>query len=134
MPWSSGMLITAARLEDHTPVPLASVPTAAAGFSVASFSARKAGGNVEFTVVLSRTGASLAPADAGGNIVDIVCCTMPSDCWPGATYITQFDKGGTASGSLRISTSGVVTLTSMDPTSQIAISNTINFSGSFATG
>ncbi|MFD0344002.1 hypothetical protein ACFVH0_35950 [Streptomyces sp. NPDC127117] len=132
--WLAGMRITAARLNDYTPVALSSSVTPATGWAVTSFSARRAGGTVEWTVFLSRTGASLAAADAAGNIGDILACTLPANCCPGARYITQFDKGGTASGSVRIEASGACTLTSMDPTSAIGNGNTVTFSGTVAAG
>ncbi|MGW1405017.1 hypothetical protein [Streptomyces sp. NPDC002403] len=132
--WLAGMRITAARLNNYTPVALTSSVIPAAGWGLSSFTARRAGGTVEWTVILSRTGASLPAADSTGNIGDILACTLPADCCPGSRYITQFDKGGTSSGSVRIESSGTCTLTSMDPTSAIGSGSAVSFSGTVAAG
>ncbi|MGW1221469.1 hypothetical protein ACWD6O_13690 [Streptomyces californicus] len=134
MLWSPGMRITDARLNDHTPVALTSTATPATGFTVSTFSGRRAGGVTEWTLILIRSGASLGAADSAGNIGDVVCATLPADCRPADMYVTSFDKAGTASGSVRILPSGVCTLTSMDPTSSIASGASVNFAGTFVTG
>ncbi|WP_030847341.1 hypothetical protein [Streptomyces griseus] len=134
MLWSPGMRITDARLNDFTPIPLTSVATPASGFTVSTFSGRRAGGVTEWTLILIRSGAALPAADSAGNISDVACATLPLDCRPNDMYVTSFDKGGTASGSVRVLPSGVCTLTSMDPTSSIATGASINFAGTFATG
>jgi len=132
--WLAGMRVTAGRLNNHDPVDLTSTVTAATGFSLSVFDARKAAGVVEFNVTLIRSGASLAAADSAGNMIDVVCATMPTDCLPAGRWTGAFEKSGQASGGVRIEANGVVTLVSMDPTSQITSGATINFSGAFATG
>ncbi|ARF62904.1 hypothetical protein B1H20_17045 [Streptomyces violaceoruber] len=134
MLWQPGMRITDLRLNDFTPIPLTSTATPASGFTVSTFSGRRAGGVTEWTLILIRSGASLGAADSAGNIGDIACATLPPDCRPADMYVTSFDKAGTASGSVRILPSGVCTLTSMDPTSSIASGASVNFAGTFVTG
>ncbi|MER6147949.1 hypothetical protein [Streptomyces hirsutus] len=130
--WQPGMIITAARLNDFTPVPLTTTPTAAAGFSVNSFSARKAAGMTEWAVVLSYSGTTIT-ANSGGNIADTLCMTLPADCRPAAETYAMFEVAGTTAGSVRIMTNGQCLLTTLYPTSSIG-TNTVKFSSSFAAG
>ncbi|MGW4305068.1 hypothetical protein [Streptomyces californicus] len=134
MLWQPGMRITDQRLNDFAPVPLTSTATPATGFTVSSFTGRRAGGITEWSLVLIRSGAALPAADSTGNIGDVQCAVLPPGCRPGDLYVTSFDKAGTASGSVRILPSGVCTLTSMDPTSSIGTGASVNFAGTFVTG
>lgn len=131
--WLSGMKITAGRLNDFAPVAVTATVTPASGFTVSSFDARKAGGVIQFTVVLLRSGGTIT-ADAAGNISDTACCTLPSICWPGMTYNGVYEKAGAATGSVRILSNGVCTLTTLSAGASIGSGNTINFGGAFATG
>lgn len=131
--WQPGMRITASRLNDFTPVSIAATATPATGYSLTAFNARRAGGTVEWAVVLVRTGEAIV-ADSKGNIGDSQCVTFPPGCRPGATSYATFDTAGIASGSVRIATSGLCTLTSLDPTAAIAVGASVNFSGTFAAG
>lgn len=131
--WLSGMKITSLRLNDFTPIALATAVTPATGFTLTSFTARNTGGTTEFSVVLVRTGATIT-ADSAGNIADTLACTLPSNCRPGATYQVAYEKSGTAGGVVRIATDGTCTLTTLDPTATIAAAATVNFAGTFATG
>ncbi|MFC9949187.1 hypothetical protein ACFVIN_01240 [Streptomyces prasinus] len=130
--WQPGMIITAARLNDFTPVLLTTNPVAAAGFSVNSFSARRAAGMTEWAVTLGYTGTAIT-ANATGNIGDTLCMTLPPDCWPAAETYEIFEVAGTTAGSVRIMTNGQCLLTTLYPTSTIG-TNTVKFSGAFATG
>ncbi|MER8086623.1 hypothetical protein ABTZ57_16170 [Streptomyces sp. NPDC094048] len=131
--WQPGMRITAARLNDYTPVPLTSTAIPAGGFTLTSFNARRAAGTVEWSAILVRSGDAIT-AGATGNITDVDCLTVPADCRPGFTYFGLYETAGVASGALRVSPAGVVTLTSLDPTASIAKNATVNLSGTFATG
>ncbi|MFE2936657.1 hypothetical protein [Streptomyces sp. NPDC059278] len=131
--WLAGMRITAARLNDFTPIALTSTATARTGFTVASFSAWKAGGTTNFAVILTYSG-DIVTSSSSGNIGDLDCLTLPPDCRPRATNYGAYDKSGTASGAVRYLASGLCTLTTLDPTATIQSGNTINFSGAFATG
>lgn len=131
--WLAGMRITADRLNDASPVALTSPSAPAPGFTLTAFTARKTSGVVEWSIILVRSGATIT-AGSSGNINDVICATLPGDCWPGATYYTSYDKAGTATGSVRVSTSGVCTLTTLDPTAALAAGDTVNFSGAFTTG
>ncbi|MBC2903533.1 hypothetical protein [Streptomyces cupreus] len=130
--WQPGMRITDVRLNDYTPVPLTSTPTAAAGFSLTSFSGRKSGGTTEWAVVLSYSGATIT-ASSTGNIGDTLCCTLPSDCWPGAETYEIYEVAGVTAGSVRLMTNGQCLLTTLYPTSSIG-ANTVKFGSSFQTG
>jgi hypothetical protein len=135
--WLAGMRITAARLNDNTPVALATSPTAATNFTVVSFSGENAGGQTTFAVVLNYTGASAITGTSTGNITpDVACCTLPPNCRPQATMFLLFDKAGVAAGSLRVAPTGICTLVSLYPTATITntIPDTVNFSGTLATG
>lgn len=132
--WLAGMRITAGRLNDSTPVAVTGTVTPATGFSVSSFDAQKSGGITQWTVILIRTGGTIT-ADAGGNIIDAACCTMPANCRPGPmTYNAVYEKAGQATGSIRILPDGSCTLTTLSTGASITSGNTINFSGTFVTG
>lgn len=130
--WQPGMRITDVRLNDYTPVALTSTPTAAAGFAVTAFSARESGGTTEWSVILTYSGTTIT-AGSTGNINDVLCCTLPADCRPGAEAYELFEVAGITAGSVRIGTDGQCTLTTLYPTSSIG-ANTVKFSGSFQTG
>jgi len=134
MEWLAGNKITAERLNDHTPVTLATTPTPGTGFSLSSFNARKTNGVVEWGAVFIYGGSTLTATSDGNIIGDPVVCTLPTDCRPGSQTVVGFDKSGVASGSIRISTNGDCQITSLDPTATIASGATINFSGAFVTG
>lgn len=130
--WQPGMRVTDVRLNDFTAVALTSTPTAAANFSLTSFSARKAAGTTEFEVVLTYSGTTIT-AGSTGNITDTLCCTLPADCRPGAETYAIYEVAGITAGSVRIATDGQCTLTTLYPTSSIG-ANTVKFSRSLATG
>lgn len=130
--WQPGMRITDVRLNDYTTVPLTSSVTPGTNFTVNSFSAKKSGGTTEWSATLTYSGTTIT-AGSTGNITDTVCCTLPSDCWPGAESYAIYEVAGITAGSVRISTAGVCTLTTLYPTSSIG-ANTVKFSGCFQTG
>ncbi|WP_055693012.1 hypothetical protein [Streptomyces prasinopilosus] len=131
--WQPGMIITAARLNDFTPVPLTTNPTAATGFTVSSYSARKAGGMTEWAVMLTYSGSTITATSTGNLAPDTLCMTLPPDCRPTAETYTMFEVGGTTAGSVRLMPDGQCLLTTLYPTSSIG-ANTVKFGTSFATG
>lgn len=130
--WQPGMRMTAARLNNHAPVSLTSTPTAATNFSVTTFTARKAAGTTEWAVMLTYSGTTIT-AGSTGNIGDTLCCTLPSDCWPGAEAYLLYEVAGVTAGSVRVMPNGQCFLTTLYPTASIG-ANTVKFGGSFATG
>lgn len=132
--WQAGMRITAGRLNNFSPVAVVGTVTPATGFTLSSFDARKAGGVTEFNVILVRSGAALSAADSVGNLPDTVCCTLPTNCRPNTTFNGVYEVAGLNMGSVRISSDGTCTLTTLSATAVISTGRTINFSGSFATG
>lgn len=136
--WQPGMIVTAERLNDFTPVPLSITPTPGAGFDLSSFTARKTGGTTEWTAILTRTGAAIIGgaynSATPGNITDTLCMTLPAECQPDEEYYTSFDSHGTAGGGLRIAPGGACYLTHVYPSATIATGNIIRFSGAFAAG
>jgi len=130
--WQPGMRITDVRLNDYTPVALTSTPTAAAGFALTSFNAKKSGGTTEWSVFLTYSGTTIT-ASSTGNIADTLACTLPSDCWPGAETYEMYEVAGITAGSVRIMPNGQCLLTTLYPTSSIG-ANTVKFGSSFQTG
>lgn len=131
--WLAGMEITAGRLNNFDPVTVTGTVTPETGFTVSSFDARRAGGVIQWSVVLLRSGATIT-ADANGNIIDAPCCVLPSNCRPGMTYNGIYEKAGQAHGAIRILSNGSCTLTTLAGGASIGSGHTINFSGAFATG
>lgn len=131
--WLAGMRITAERLLDNTPVALTSTPVAATGFSVSNFTARRAAGSTEWSLILTRTGAALT-ASSAGNLADTLCVTLPADCRPVSQAPILWETAGIASGACRVAATGDITLTSLDPTAVLATGATVNLAGTFATG
>jgi len=132
--WQPGMIITADRLNDYTPIPLTVSPTAAANFSVGSFSARKSGGSTEWSVSLTYTSATSLNATDQGNIADTLCMTLPPECRPFSETYTVFEVSGLRAGTVRIMTNGQCLLTTMYPSTMITQNQTVKFSASFAAG
>lgn len=132
--WQPGMVITAARLLDFTPVALTSSPTAGTDFTVTSFSARRAGGTVEWGVLLTYSGSTLTAGSTGNITGDPVCMTLPEDCRPGAETYAMFEVAGVSAGSARIMPNGQCLITSAYPTSTITSGNTVKFGASYAAG
>ncbi|MFD3498776.1 hypothetical protein [Streptomyces sp. NPDC058678] len=131
--WQPGMRITAARLNDFTPVALTSSPTAGTNFAVSTFAGRKAGGVTEWSVILTYSGATIT-AGSTGNIGDVTVCTLPADCRPGAETPGLFEVSGVTAGSVRFLTNGQCQITSMYPTSTLVAAQTVKFGAAFATG
>lgn len=131
--WQPGMVITAARLNDFTPVDVSSLPTAATDFSVTSFGARRAAGTVEWGVLLTYSGSPLT-AGSTGNLADTTCMTLPTDLRPGSETYATFEVAGTTSGAVRIMPDGTCRLTTAMPGSSISSGSTVKFGASFAAG
>jgi len=131
--WLAGMKITAARLNDFTPVAVTGTVTAATNFSVTSFVAYDAGGQTWFAVQLTYSGSTIT-ASSSGDITDTQCCTLPSALIPPAATWLPYKAGNTADGIVQIDTGGVCKLQTLSPTATITASSSINFSGVIATG
>lgn len=88
--WLSGMEITAERLNDGpTPVVVTTGLTAATGFTVGAFSARKTGHLVELYMILTNTNAI-----TGGNISpDLTVATLPDGYAPAEQINDIFGNG-----------------------------------------
>lgn len=101
---------------------------AAANFSTTSFNSRKTAGITSFTVTLTRSGATIT-ADAAGNITDTLCGTLAAGFRPNSAQplIVNYDKAGTACGSLTILSDGTCTLKSLSPTATLASGDSVNF-------
>ena len=84
-----------------------SVPS---GFSLNDFAAYREGRVIAVDVYLSRTGATIPEDD--GNIVDTVCCTLPSGWRPTHQTINGTWDSGVAGGGFVVGTDGVCTLRS----------------------
>lgn len=132
--WQPGMIVTAERLNDFTPVPVSVTATPATDFTLESFSARKSGGTMEWTAELRYTSATTITANSAGNIAEKLCMTLPPECRPASNVYTSYDVSASALGSLRITTAGECWLSSLDPTATIATDNLVRFYASFATG
>lgn len=136
--WRPGMIISADRLNDFTPVPLSITPTAATGFSLSSFTARKTGGVAEWTAILIRTGADIVGNSYSnatpGNITDILCMTFPPECRPDSEYYSNFDSNAVLAGGFRVVPGGQVYLSHVYPSATIVSGTTVRFSGAFAAG
>lgn len=108
--WLAGMRITADRLNDDTPTTTASGATAAANFTLSSFSGYKVGNTVTVNAVLQYTGATIT--ETSGNIADTTAVTFPSGYRP--TFTTVLGQWGstTESGACAIDTAGACVLQS----------------------
>jgi|SRR5690606_24566998 len=133
--WQPGMIITADRLNDYTPIPLTVMPTTAPNFDVAAFSARKSGGSTEWSVSLQYTSATALTANSTGNITpDVLCMTLPPECRPFSETYAICEVSGSRAGSVRIGTDGQCLITTLYPTAAITQSQFVKFSASFAAG
>lgn len=130
--WQPGMIMTAERLNDFTPVSLTILPTSATNFAINTFSARKSAGATEWSVMLTYSGATIT-ANSTGNIGDTLCMTLPTECRPLSETYLIYEVAGITAGSVRVGTDGTCTLTTLYPTSSIG-PNTIKFSATFVTG
>lgn len=106
--------------------------TAATGFSVVSFSSRKTAGVMTVSVTVQRTGSTIT-AGASGNIADTLCATLAAGFRPAGSnvYVTSYDKGGVADGSVSIGFDGLCTLKTLSPTADIASGDNITFNLTF---
>lgn len=82
----------------------------ASGFSLNDFAAYREGRTIAVDVYLERTGATIS--ESGGNIVDTVCCTLPSSWRPTHQTINGSWDSGVAGGGFVVGTDGICTLRS----------------------
>lgn len=127
--WQAGMRITAARLLDYTPETVASGATASAGFSLTTFSGRRAAGWVSVYLLVNRTGADITAT--GGNIGDTAMCTLPAGWRPLDEINAQYGNGS-MDGEAIIATNGLVTLRSANAT--ITSGTNLRLAAAFPTG
>lgn len=83
--------------------------SAHAGFSVNDFHGARQGRNVSLDMYLARTGADI-DANAGGNIPDTTCATVPTSWRPTHGTIPGYWDNGSSFGGFVIGTDGIVTL------------------------
>jgi hypothetical protein len=125
--WLAGMRITADRLNDDTPTTTSSGATAAANFTLNSFSGYKVGNTVTVNAQLQYTGADITATS--GNITDTTAVTFPSGYRPTFTTVLGQWASSTESGACTISTGGACVLTSA--TGTIESGNTIRIYATF---
>lgn len=83
--------------------------TAAAGFSVVSFSGRRTSSGVTMVnITVTRTGPSIG-ADSAGNIADTSLATLPAS-WRPPEQVLQTIDDGFGTGSVVIDTAGLISL------------------------
>lgn len=82
----------------------------ASGFSLNSFYAYRQGRIIAVDVYLNRAGATIN--ESAGNIVDTVCCTLPSGWRPTHDTINGSWDSGVAGGGFVVGTDGICTLRS----------------------
>lgn len=104
----------------------------AAGWSIDSCAARKAGGVTTVSVHVERVGSNIV-ASASGNIADTVVGTLAAGFRPiDGTMITNYDMSGIATGSVSIGNDGIVTIKSLSAGNTIGLGDTVNFSLTWA--
>lgn len=101
----------------------------ASGFSLTSFHARRIGGVQSFSVVVSRTGATIT-SPVGGNIADVALVTLPAG-WRPAYDMELMGSDGFADGAAYVSTSGLITLRTWSAAGTIQSTRDIRVSGCF---
>lgn len=106
--------------------------TIQAGWSVTSTSYRMVGDLVHLRVTVTRTGADIT-ATAAGNIADTDIVQLPAAIFPDVLEVFPFDRGGTASGTGVISTTGSVDIRSMSPTAVITAGTTVTITHTYMT-
>lgn len=82
----------------------------ASGFSLNDWSGYRQGRTIVVDIYLARTGATIN--ESAGNIVDTVCCTLPSGWRPTHGTINSCWDSGVAHGGWVVETNGVCTLRS----------------------
>jgi len=106
--WLAGMRITPTRLGDVTVSTETAGLVASSGFTVTSFSGRKAKGITSVAIVINRSGATvaeLAPAGSG-DLTETAICTLPVGWRPSETLNTI--AGGANDSECRIATTGLI--------------------------
>jgi hypothetical protein len=103
--------------------------TAASGYSVTQFNARRVGGVCSFTVEVTRTGTAIS-VPAGGNIGDQNVATIPAG-WRPAYDVEGSASDGYGDGGVRIATNGVVTLRTWVPGGSIQSGRNIRISACY---
>jgi len=126
------MKITAARLNDFTPVELGTTPTAATNFAISYFNAYTAGGITAWQLAVTYSGSTLT-GGSGDALADTDVCTFPSDCLPQANTYGAYSTGGSW-GLWRVDSSGLFRLLSLADSATITSSTTVSAAGAFATG
>ncbi|GGW19859.1 hypothetical protein GCM10018980_25380 [Streptomyces capoamus] len=103
--------------------------TAASGYSVTQYNARRVGGVCSFTVEVVRTGTAIS-VPAGGNISDQNVATLPAG-WRPAYDVEGAASDGYGDGGARIATNGVVTLRTWVPGGSIQSGRNIRISAAY---
>ena len=105
--------------------------TAATGWTLTTFEARRFGPSTVVRLALTRTGATIT-ANSAGNITDTLACTLPGLVSPTSGAIQgSYDKAGIADGNLTIGTDGTVTLKTLSPTATIVAGEVVSLTASF---
>ncbi|MFJ2892487.1 hypothetical protein ACIO53_41315 [Streptomyces sp. NPDC087305] len=103
--------------------------TAASGYGVTAFNARRVGGVCSFTVEVTRTGTAIS-VPAGGNITDQNVATIPAG-WRPAYDVEGAASDGFGDGGVRISTAGNVALRTWVPGGSIQSGRNIRISACY---
>lgn len=107
--WRAGMRVTAGRLtEGPSPTVITTGLTAASGFTVNSFVARKSGRLVTIDAEVITTNAI---SQSSGNLSDTAIATLP-DGWMPLSTVNGIFGNGLMDGEYTISTGGTITLRS----------------------
>ncbi|MEV5131444.1 hypothetical protein AB0K87_13240 [Streptomyces sp. NPDC053705] len=102
--------------------------TAAAGWSIVSYRARRRGGVVTFTLYASRTGADLP---AGLNIGDTAVATLPAGWRPLDEGTECIASTGYNDGAVFVNTAGLLTLRTWAPNTTLETGDNMRVSGAF---
>ncbi|MFD3911194.1 hypothetical protein [Streptomyces sp. NPDC058603] len=103
--------------------------SAASGFAVVSFSARRSGGHCSMTLEIRRTGATIT-STAAGNITDVVCATIPGG-WRPVDTTEAIACDGYGDGGATVTSAGTVTLRTWSGGGTIQSDRTVRLSACY---
>ena len=130
----AGETLTAAVLDNFTPVVVSATVTPASSFALTSYNGYKSGGNTTITVALAYSGSTVTASSTGHISGGLNVCTLPSGLYPPLQLYGAYVISGTSAGTLTISTAGLVTLQTLYPSQSLASGQTVYFTITIPTG
>jgi hypothetical protein len=130
--WVAGMRMTAARLNNYTPIVLSGTPTPATHWTVSSFQAIWVAGNTTVEVEMLYGSTTITAASNGQISPAVEVCTLPYvppwQMWSG------YQVANATAGSLLVNPDGTTYLQVLYPSQSITSGTTIYFTITLPTG